>query len=440
MSTTDFYFLQQGHEQSEAVGGPSAKEPAHTGNDLSEYRMFHPETIRKDFPVLHQTVHGQPLVWLDNAATTQKPNAVIQAIKRFYEQDNSNIHRGAHTLAARATDAYEDAREKVRRFIGAGSKDEIIFVRGTTEGMNLLANTFGKQQIEAGDVIMISELEHHANIVPWQMLAKEKGARIKPIPINSSGEIMMEEYERLFCRRTRLVCITQVSNALGTVVPVEEMIEIAHRRGVPVVVDGAQSVQHMTTNVQKMDADFFVFSGHKLYGPTGIGAVYGKMKYLEEMPPWQGGGNMIDRVSFEETTYNGVPMKFEAGTPNVADVIGLGAAIDYVSRIGMENIGRYEHELMNYMVESLQRVPGVQLIANPKNRAGAVSLIMPPYTTQEIAQALDRKGIALRAGHHCAQPALRHFGLESTVRPSLGVYNTHDDIDRLVRGLRSLTR
>jgi len=422
--TSGYYFLQ-GAEQADT----SPKSFTHEARvdeeksqrDWSEYREFHPNSIRLDFPVLHQTVHGKPLVWLDNGATTQKPFAVINAIKRFYENDNSNIHRGAHTLAARATDAFEDAREKVRRFIGAGSKEEIIFVRGTTEGVNLLANTFGKQVIHAGDEIILSEVEHHANIVPWQMLAKERGAHLRVVPINSDGDIMLEEYERLFSPKTKLVALTHVSNALGTVLPVAQMINTAHRYGVPVVIDGAQSIQHMPVNVQELDADFFVFSGHKLFAPTGVGVVYGKAALLEKMPPWQGGGNMIDRVTFEETTYNGVPAKFEAGTPNVADVIGLGAAIDYLQKIGMDTIQRYEHELMHYMLQELKRVPGIQIIGNPKERAGALSFVLPPHSTTAIGQFLDREGIALRSGHHCAQPALRHFGLESSVRPSIAL-------------------
>jgi cysteine desulfurase/selenocysteine lyase len=296
--------------------------------------MFHPETVRRDFPALQQTVNGKPLVWLDNAATTHKPQSVIDALARFYERDYSNIHRGAHTLAARATDAYEAARDKIRHFIGAGSKQEIVLVRGTTEGINLIANTFGRQRISPGDEIILSELEHHANIVPWQMLARERGAHLRVIPVNNEGDLMLGEYERLFSPRTRLVAVGHVSNALGTVVPLAEMIATAHRRGVPFVVDGAQSVQHIPIDVQALDADFFVFSGHKLFAPTGIGAVYGKLEHLEQMIPWQGGGNMIDQVSFEETTYNGVPARFEAGTPSIGDAVGLGAAIDYVQGSG----------------------------------------------------------------------------------------------------------
>jgi cysteine desulfurase/selenocysteine lyase len=408
--------------------------------DFSSYRMFHPETVRRDFPALQQMVNGKPLVWLDNAATTHKPQSVIDALARFYERDYSNIHRGAHTLAARATDAYEGARDKIRHFIGASSKQEIVLVRGTTEGINLIANTFGRQRISAGDEIILSELEHHANIVPWQMLARERGARLRVIPVNNDGDLMLSEYERLFSPRTRLVAVGHVSNALGTLVPLAEMIATAHRRGVPFVVDGAQSVQHIPIDVQALDADFFVFSGHKLFAPTGIGAVYGKLEHLEQMIPWQGGGNMIDQVSFDETTYNGVPARFEAGTPSIADAVGLGVAIDYVQGIGLENIHRHENELMEYLVASLRDIPGLQLIGNPRNRAGALSFIMPRYQTQQIGQLLDKEGIAVRAGHHCAQPALRRFGLSSSVRPSLAFYNTTGDIDRLREALLRLAK
>ncbi|MFN0173234.1 MAG: SufS family cysteine desulfurase [Saprospiraceae bacterium] len=432
-SEQGLYFLNEPplERKPDAHGEQAAAPDQKPERDWSDYRMFSAESVRKDFPALHQNVNGKPLVWLDNAATTHKPQQVIDTLSRFYERDNSNIHRAAHTLSARATDAYENAREKIRQFIGAGSKDEIIFVRGTTEGINLIANTFGRQRIGPGDEIILSELEHHANIVPWQMLAQEKGARLRVIPINQRGDIMLEDYEQLFNQRTRIVALTQVSNALGTVVPVQEMIATAHRFGVPVLIDGAQSVQHMAVNVQAMDADFFVFSGHKLFAPTGIGAVYGKMEHLEKMPPWQGGGNMIDRVTFEETTYNGVPAKFEAGTPSIADAIGLGAAIDYVRKIGLENIHRYETELMEYMVHALTGIRGLHIIGNPTHRAGALSFVMENISTITIGQLLDKEGIAVRSGHHCAQPALRHFGLESSVRPSLAFYNTKEDVDRL---------
>jgi cysteine desulfurase / selenocysteine lyase len=437
---------ERGKYYFEPMGAEPAVKPANAHNgkkgnrDWSRYRMFHPEAVRRDFPALQQTVNGKPLVWLDNAATTHKPQSVIDALARFYERDYSNIHRGAHTLAARATDAYEAARDKIRHFIGAGSKQEIVLVRGTTEGINLIANTFGRQRISPGDEIILSELEHHANIVPWQMLARERGAHLRVIPVNNEGDLMLGEYERLFSPRTRLVAVGHVSNALGTVVPLADMIATAHRRGIPFVVDGAQSVQHIPIDVQALDADFFVFSGHKLFAPTGIGAVYGKLEYLEQMIPWQGGGNMIDQVSFEETTFNVVPARFEAGTPSIGDAVGLGAAIDYVQGIGLENIHRYENELMEYLVASLRNIPGLQLIGNPRNRAGALSFIMPRYQTQQIGQLLDKEGIAVRAGHHCAQPALRRFGLSSSVRPSLAFYNTTEDIDRLREAVLRLAK
>ena len=395
-----------------------------TNLERSESRIFQVEAVRKDFPVLRQTVNGKPLVWLDNAATTQKPQSVIDSISDFYENYNSNIHRGAHTLAAHATEAYENAREKVRRLINASSKDEIIYVRGTTEGINLISNTFGKQQVGRGDEIIVSELEHHANIVPWQMLAQDKGASLRVIPIDSHGDIMMEEYQKLFNHKTRIVAIGQVSNAIGTMLPMAEMIDTAHRHGVPVMVDGAQSVQHMPIDVQALDADFFVFSGHKIFAPTGIGIVYGKKHILDDMPPWQGGGNMIDRVTFEETTYKPVPAKFEAGTPNIGDAIGLGAAVDYIMKIGLENIQRYETDLMQYMVDKLIDIPGLHIIGHPTHRAGALSFVMDKIRTISMGQMLNREGIAVRSGHHCAQPALRHFGYESSVRPSLAFYNT----------------
>ena len=399
---------------------------------------FDPRALRRDFPILEEKVHGRPLIWLDNAATTQKPRAVIERLAEFYERENSNIHRAAHALAARSTDAYEAAREKVRRFLGAASTEEIIFVRGATEGINLIAQSWGRRNIGAGDEIVISWLEHHANIVPWQQLAAEKGARIKVAPVDDSGQIILEEYEKLFTPRTRIASFTQVSNALGTVAPVREMVEIAHRHGARVLVDGAQSVSHLRTNVQALDADFYVFSGHKVFGPTGIGAVYGKKEVLDAMPPWQGGGNMIADVTFEKTIYQPAPARFEAGTGNIGDAVGLGAALDYVERVGLENIARYEHELLVYATRGLQTVPGLTLIGTAKEKAGVLSFTLDGYRTEEVGQALDREGIAVRSGHHCAQPILRRFGLESTVRPSLAFYNICEDIDALVAALLRL--
>ncbi|MFT4130162.1 family 2A encapsulin nanocompartment cargo protein cysteine desulfurase [Labrys sp. (in: a-proteobacteria)] len=401
-------------------------------------RPFDANSVKRDFPILQTQVHGKPLIWLDNAATTQKPQAVIDRLSHFYEHENSNIHRAAHALAARATDAYEGAREKVRRFLNAGSTRDIIFVRGTTEGINLIAQAYGRRHVGEGDEILVTWLEHHANIVPWQMLAAEKGARLRVAPVDDSGQVILEEYEKLINPRTRIVSITQVSNALGTVTPAREMVAIAKRHGATVVVDGAQSVSHMRTDVQALDADFFVFSGHKVFGPTGIGVVHGKPDVLAHLPPWQGGGNMIADVTFEKTIYHGPPERFEAGTGNIADAVGLGAALDYVETIGMDVIGRYEHELLVYATEHMLTVPGLKLIGTARDKASVLSFVLDGCRTQDVGVALDREGIAVRAGHHCAQPILRRFGLESTVRPSLAFYNTYEDVDALVAALRRI--
>ncbi|MFZ4525441.1 MAG: SufS family cysteine desulfurase [Chlorobium sp.] len=407
---------------------------------IHQVEGFDVATIRKDFPVLHQKIHGKPLAWFDNAATTQKPLSVINAVAQFYATDNSNIHRGAHTLAARATDAYEGAREKIRQFIGAGSTSEIIYVRGTTEGINLVAQTWGRKFLQPGDEIILSILEHHANIVPWQMVAQEKGARIKVVPVNERGEIILEEYTKLLGPRTRLVSLTQASNGLGTILPVREMIQLAKRYDARVLVDGAQSVAHIPVNVQDLDADFFVFSGHKIFAPTGIGVVYGKKELLEVMPPWQGGGNMIKDVRFEETIYNEAPAKFEAGTPSIGDAIGLGAALDYVRKIGLENIAQYEHKLTEYGTERLERIPGLRLIGTARNKVGVLSFVLNNLPNEEVGKLLDREGIAVRTGHHCTQPSLRRFGVEGTVRPSLAFYNTKEEIDRLADVINHIQR
>lgn len=398
-------------------------------------RPLDAKLIRRDFPILEERVHGRPLIWLDNAATTQKPNAVIDRISDFYRHENSNIHRAAHELAARATDAYESAREKSRRFLNASSTREIIFVRGTTEGINLIAQAWGRRNVREGDEIVITWLEHHANIVPWQMLCSEKGARLRVVPVNDHGEIILEEYEKLLSPRTRMVAFTQVSNALGTTVPAREMIEMAHRYGARVLVDGAQAVSHMPVDVQTLDCDFYVFSGHKVFGPTGIGVVYGKLDVLDGMPPWQGGGNMIADVTFEKTTYQASPARFEAGTGNIADAVGLGSAIDYVSEIGMENIAAYEHDLLNYGTAKLLTVPGLRLIGTAREKAGVMSFVLDDVRTEDVGGALNQEGIAVRSGHHCAQPILRRMGVEATVRPSLAFYNTCEDIDALVAAL-----
>jgi cysteine desulfurase/selenocysteine lyase len=397
---------------------------------------FNVAAIRADFPILHQQVHGKQLVWFDNAATTQKPRQVIDALSRFYEHDNSNIHRGAHTLAARATDAFEGARDKIRDYLNAGSSEEIIFVRGTTEGVNLVVNSYGKRFLQPGDEILLSELEHHANIVPWQIVAKERGAVIRVIPVNDRGEILLEEYQRLLNPRTRLVGLAHANNSLGTLLPITEMTHLAKRNGSHVLIDGAQSVAHLPVDVQALGVDFFVFSGHKIFGPTGIGAVYGRRELLEELPPWQGGGNMIKDVTFEETIYSDVPAKFEAGTPNVADAYGLGVALDYVTRIGLGNIAAYEHRLLEYATEKLQSVNGLQLIGNAREKVAVTSFVLKDKSVPEVGKYLDQHGIAVRAGHHCAQPSLRRFGLEATVRPSYSFYNTFEEIDRLVQALR----
>lgn len=427
-------------------GGPSpfvptaeavpAELPSESVPELSTSpRLFDPYSIKRDFPILRERVHGRPLVWLDNAATTQKPQAVIDRLSYFYEHENSNIHRAAHTLAARATDAYEGAREKVRRFINAPSAKEIIFVRGATEGINLVAQTWGRRNVGPDDEIVISWLEHHANIVCWQQLCAEKGAKLKVAPVDSRGQIILEEYEKLLGPRTRLVSFTQVSNALGTIVPAREMVEIAHRYGARVMVDGAQAVSHMRADVQALDCDFYCFSGHKIFAPTGIGAVFGKAEVLEAMPPWQGGGNMIADVTFEKTVYQPPPARFEAGTGNIADAVGLGAALDYVTEIGIENITRYEHELLRYATGRLAAVPGLRMIGTAAEKAGVLSFVLDGTPTQEVGAALDREGIAVRSGHHCAQPILRRFGVEATVRASLAPYNTCEDIDALVAAL-----
>jgi cysteine desulfurase/selenocysteine lyase len=394
--------------------------------------------IRRDFPILKEQVHGKPLVWFDNAATTQRPQQVIDRISYFYAHENSNIHRAAHELAARATDAYEGAREKVRHFLNAASTDEIVFVRGTTEGINLIAKSWGKRFIEKDDEIVISWLEHHANIVPWQQLCAETGAKLRVIPVDNDGQILLDEYEKLLNSRTKLVSFTQVSNALGTVTPAKEMIAIAHRYGAHVLLDGAQGISHMPVDVQDLDADWYVFSGHKVFGPTGIGAVYGKKEILNATPPWQGGGNMIVDVTHERTIYHEAPGRFEAGTGNIADAVGLGAAIDYVQKIGMENIGRYEHALVEYATTGLRSVSGIRLIGTARHKASVVSFVLPGFDNNEIGQVLNREGIAVRTGHHCAQPILRRFGLETSVRPSLAFYNTFEEIDRMVETVQRI--
>ena len=408
-----------------------------TGLDLSS-NSFDVEAVRRDFPILRERVNGRPLIWFDNAATTQKPQSVIDRLSYFYEHENSNVHRAAHELAARATDAYESAREKTRRFLNAGAVREIIFVRGATEAINLVAQAWGRRNVQRDDEIVITWLEHHANIVPWQMLCAEKGARLRVAPVDDTGQVILDEYEKLLGPKTRLVSISQVSNALGTVTPVNEMIEAAHRHGARVLIDGAQAVSHMRVDVQALNCDFYVFSGHKVFAPTGIGVVYGKSEVLDNMPPWQGGGNMIQDVTFEKTLYQPPPQRFEAGTGNIADAVGLGAAIDYLDRVGMANVSRHEHVLLTYATEGLQRIPGLHIIGTAKEKAGVLSFTLDGFRTEEIGDYLNRKGIAVRGGHHCAQPILRRFGLETTLRASLALYNTCEEVDALVAALWDL--
>jgi cysteine desulfurase / selenocysteine lyase len=405
--------------------------------DLSS-RSFDVNEIRRDFPILQERVNGRPLIWFDNAATTQKPQAVIDRLDHFYAHENSNIHRAAHELAARATDAYEAAREKVRRFLNASVTREIVFVRGATEGINLVAQSWGRQHIRKDDEIVITWLEHHANIVPWQMLCSEKGARLRVAPVDDSGQILLDEYTKLMGPRTRLVSIPHVSNALGTVTPAKEMIEIAHRHGAKVLLDGAQAVSHMPVDVQLLDCDFYVLSGHKVFAPTGIGAVYGKLDILEHTQPWQGGGSMIVDVTFEKTVYNVPPGRFEAGTGSIADAVGLGAAIDYIQRLGLASIARYEHDLLLYATQALLKIPGLRIIGTAKEKASVLSFVLDGFRTEDIGTALNREGIAVRAGHHCAQPIHRRFGLESSVRASLALYNTCEEVDALVTALWNL--
>jgi cysteine desulfurase/selenocysteine lyase len=417
-----------------AAPGPAPAQPeASLPNSSSG--AFDAAVIRRDFPILRERVNGRPLVWLDNASTTQKPQSVIDRLSYFYAHENSNVHRAAHELAARATDAYESAREKVRRFLNASAPREIVFVRGTTEGINLVAQSWGRHNVHQGDEIVITWLEHHANIVPWQMLCAEKGARLRVAPVDNTGQVILEEYEKLLNPKTRLVSVAQVSNALGTVTPLTEMIEAAHRHGAKVLVDGAQAVSHMRADVQALNCDFYVLSGHKMFAPTGIGAVYGKSEILDVTPPWQGGGSMILDVTFEKTVYSPPPARFEAGTGNIADAVGLGAAIDYLDRVGMANITRYETELLTYATAQVQRVPGLHIIGTAKEKAGVLSFVLDGTPTEEMGNLLNREGIAVRSGHHCAQPILRRFGLERTVRASLALYNTCEDIDALVSAL-----
>ncbi|MYC29787.1 MAG: cysteine desulfurase [Chloroflexi bacterium] len=391
--------------------------------------------IREDFPILKEMINGKPLVYLDNAATSQKPQVVIDALVNYYMTENSNVHRGVHTLSQRATDSYEEARTKVQEFINAKEDKEVIFVRGTTEGINLVAQTYGRENIGPGDEIIISAMEHHSNIVPWQILCEEKGARLKVAPINDDGELLLDEFENLLSPRTKLVSIVHQSNALGTINPVEQIVELAHARGIPVLLDGAQAVAHVPVDVQKIGCDFYAFSGHKLYGPTGVGALYGRADLLNAMPPYQGGGEMIRSVTYEKTLYNVIPAKFEAGTQNIAGSVGLGAAIDYVNGVGMENIATYENELVAYGTEKLSEIEPVRLIGTARNKGSILSFVMENAHPHDVGTILDSEGVAVRTGHHCAQPLMDRYGVPATVRASLAFYNTREEIDTLVKGI-----
>jgi cysteine desulfurase/selenocysteine lyase len=408
-------------------GTPAVSGESRTGFDV--------EAVRRDFPALHQQVYGRDLVYFDNAASAQKPQAVIDAIVHYYSRDYSNVHRGLHCLSERCSQAYEDARTRIAKFINAGAAHELVFVRGTTEAINLVANTWGRQHIGAGDEILITALEHHSNIVPWQLLCQQTGGVLRVAPVNDAGEVDMEAFERLLTPRTKLVAVTHVSNALGTINPVERMIAAARAVGARILVDGAQAIQHMTVDVRALDCDFYAFSGHKMYGPTGIGVLYGKAELLEAMPPWQGGGEMIREVTFESSTWADLPHKFEAGTPHIVGAIGLGAAVDYLAAIGRDAIARHERDLLQYATRSLEGIPGLRIIGTAAHKAGVVSFVLDGIHTHDVGTILDRQGIAVRAGHHCTMPLMTCFGLSGTTRASFAMYNTRQEIDRLVEGI-----
>ncbi len=401
--------------------------------------MYDIQKIREDFPILSRKIYGKPLVYLDNGATTQKPRCVVEAIVDEYYSVNANVHRGVHFLSQQATELHEAAREKVRAFINAKSTNEIVFTRGTTESINLLTTSFGEAFINEGDEIIVSEMEHHSNIVPWQMLAERRGASIRVIPIDDKGELLLDEYEKLFTEKTRIVCVTHVSNVLGTINPVKRIVDIAHQHGVPVLVDGAQSAPHMKIDVQDIGCDFFAFSGHKIYGPTGVGVLYGKEDLLDKLPPYQGGGEMIQNVSFEKTTFNELPYKFEAGTPDYVGTNSLAKALDYVSAIGMDNIFAYEHELTRYATEQLSNIEGMRIFGQSENKDAVISFLVRDIHHLDMGTLLDRLGIAVRTGHHCAQPLMTHYGIEGTVRASFGIYNTKEEIDVLVAGIKRVS-
>jgi cysteine desulfurase/selenocysteine lyase len=452
-SSGDYYFLNPGtsraarrpatsHHINEHRGSLKGGTPSHVHAPTSApiAAAFDVEKVRADFPALHQTINGHPLIWLDNAATTHKPQSVIDATSEFYARHNSNIHRAAHTLAARSTDLFEGGREKVRRFLNAPSKDDIVFLRGTTEAINLVANSYGRANIGPGDEIIVSTIEHHANIVPWQLLTQATGATLRVIPVNDRGEIIFEQFAALLSGRTKIVSVTHVANALGTINPVAEIIALSHAYGVPVLVDAAQSSPHIPLDVQALDADFLVFSGHKVFGPTGIGALYGKKHLLEAMPPWQGGGHMIEDVTFAKTVYKGAPEKFEAGTPDIAGAVGLGAALDYLESVGLPGIAAYEHDLLEYAQSGLAEIRGLRLIGTARQKASVMSFTIAGHDNEAVAKHLDARGIAVRSGHHCALPALRRFGVDQSVRASLAFYNTKADVDVFLKALHALPR
>jgi len=408
------------------------------GPRLVQPVSFDVQTIRREFPILSQKVRGKALVYLDNAATSQKPQAVIEAIARYYQGGNANIHRGVHFLSEHATEEHEAAREAVRSFVNAERSEEIIFVRGTTEAINLVAQTYGRVHVKAGDEVLVSAMEHHSNIVPWQILCEQQGAHLRVMPINDRGELLLDEFKKLLGPRTKIVAVTHVSNALGTVNPIREIVKTAHAHGVPVLVDGAQAIQHMKINVQELDCDFYAFSSHKMYGPMGVGVLYGKRAQLEAMPPYQGGGDMIRSVTFDKTTYNQLPYKFEAGTPDVAGAIGLGAAVNYLTGLGIESVAAHEHDVLNYATETLSDVPGIRLIGTAEEKAGVLSFVMDGVHPHDIGTILDQEGIAVRTGHHCAQPIMQRFGIPATVRASFGLYNTKSEVDALVAGIQKV--
>ena len=399
---------------------------------------FDVERVRRDFPTLSVRVHGKPLVYLDNAATSQKPQAVIDALVHYYSDLNSNIHRGVHHLSEQATDAYEEARRKLQRFVNAADEREIVFVRGTTEAINLVAHSYGKTFVKPGDEIILTAMEHHSNIVPWQFLSEQTGARLRVVPINDEGELLVDELEPMLTGRTRLVAVTHVSNALGTVNPIARIVQLAHRRGVPVLVDGAQAVPHGKVDVQALDCDFYAFSGHKMYGPTGIGVLYAKRRWLEKMPPYQGGGSMISLVTFEKTHYAELPYKFEAGTPNIAGAIGLGAAVDYLEALGLDAVAAHEHDVLEYGTKQLAAIDGVRVIGRAVEKAGVLSFVLDGVHPHDIGTILDREGVAIRAGHHCAMPIMQRFGVPATARASVAVYNTREEMDVLARAVRKV--